>query len=367
MPALFTPLQLGGIELANRIVVSPMSQYSAEDGAVTDWHTLHYGGLSNSGAGLVVIESTHINAQSRGTPACLGLYTDEQQAVLQTLLATCRHRGSSKFGVQLNHSGRKASQTLPWAKVRGPLPADEGAWTTVSASALPFGNGYPVPHEPSVEELQTIKADYVASAKRALAVGFDVLEIHAAHGYFLHSFLSPLANKRDDQYGGSLENRMRYPLEVFEAVRAVWPRDLALGVKVSSTDWDEKGAGIDEAIAFVTELRSAGCDYVCMSSGATTADTKVPVAPGYQTQFAAAVKQAVDIPVWAVGLIYEPVEADRLIERGEADAVAVGRAFLDNPHWAWGAANALGADVARPRPYLRAAPQVWPGAKSARS
>lgn len=362
MASLFSPISLAGCELANRIVVSPMSQYSAVDGMPTEWHATHYGALSNSGAGLLIFESTHISEESRGTLGCLGIYTDEQAKRLGEIVETCKRLGSAKIGIQLNHSGRKASGTLPWVG-RGPLGAESGGWETVSASAIPFGKDWPAPRAASGQELSQTKAAYVAAARRALHAGFDLLEIHAAHGYFLHAFLTPLANERTDDYGGDAERRMRFPLEVFEAVRAVWPKNKPLGAKVSSSDWSDKGLGIEDAIKFVKRLKKLGCDYVVMSSGAATAEIVVPVKPGYQTQFAEAVKKSVDgIPVCALGLIVSPREANEIVETGKADMVAIARGFLDNPHWAWNAANRLGAEVKRPNPYLRAAPKFWPGA-----
>lgn len=362
MSSLFSAISLADCELSNRIIVSPMSQYSASDGLATEWHRTHYGALSNSGAGLVIVESTHVSAESRGTPGCLGIYTDQQAGLLSEIVALCKRVGSAKMGVQLNHSGRKASGTLPWIG-RGPLAAETGGWQSVSSSAIPFGKDWPAPRAASVEELSKAKDDYVAAARRALEAGFDVLEIHAAHGYFLHSFLTPLANNRTDDYGGDAERRMRFPLEVFKAVRAIWPNSKPFGAKVSSSDWSDQGIGIKDAITFVKRLKEIGCDYVCMSSGAATAEIVVPVKPGYQTQFAEAVKKEVDgIAVCAVGLIVSPQEADEVIQTGKADMVAIARGFLDNPHWAWHAANRLGADIKRPNPYLRAGPKFWPGA-----
>lgn len=362
MSALFTPIRLADLALANRIVVSPMSQYSAEDGAATDWHLVHYGGLANSGAGLVMVEATHVNAESRGTPACLGLYTDAQEAALGRVVATCRAQGQSALGLQLNHSGRKASGSVPWAATRGPLSPENGGWGIVAASDIPFGEGFPTPRAASLEDLARIKTGFRDAAERALRIGFDVLEIHGAHGYFLHSFLSPLSNRRTDAYGGSYDNRVRFVIEVVEAVRAVWPQGKPLGMKVSSTDWDDAGWSIEDAVELVKRLKAAGCDYVCMSSGATTATTKVQIGPDYQTRFAKRVKEEVDIVTWAVGLISDPAHAERLVADGWTDIVTLARAFLDDPRWAWHAANRLGATVPRAPQYSRVAPGAWPGA-----
>ncbi|OCI90886.1 hypothetical protein A6U85_25235 [Agrobacterium sp. 13-626] len=361
MPSLFEPLRLDSLELSNRIVVSPMSQYSAQGGTANEWHFVHYGALANSGAGLVMIEATHVDRQGMGTFACLGLYNDEQEAALKRVVNAAKRIGGAKLGLQLNHSGRKASMTLPWAATRGPLDQADGAWETLSASPMPFGSGWPAPSAATEADLKRIVAAYISAAERARRIGIEVLELHAAHGYLLHSFLSPLSNSRVDQYGGILNNRMRFPLEVFAAVRDVWTGPL--GVKVSATDWAERGGStVEDALAFCRALEAGGCDYVCMSSGAATAEIKVPVAPDYQVKFAEAAKSAVGIPVWAVGLIHEPEYANSIVATGRADAVAIARGFLDNPHWPYRAANELGGRINRPPPYERCAPGNWPGA-----
>jgi 2,4-dienoyl-CoA reductase-like NADH-dependent reductase (Old Yellow Enzyme family) len=359
MVQLFSPFSFGGVEFSNRVIVSPMSQYSAIDGCATDWHFVHYGSLANSGAALVMVESTHVDAQARGTTACLGLYTDRQEEALTRIVEYVHKFGTSLIGVQLNHSGRKASTTLPWDPVKGALPS---GWEALSVSNEPFGAGWPVPRSATLNDLARVIEGYVDSTRRALRAGFDTLELHAAHGYLLHSFLSPLTNRRTDQYGGDIKGRMRFPLEVFRAVRAEWPKGKPLSVRVSSTDWDPAGWTIDDSLAFVRRLREAGCDYVCMSSGATKADTKVPIAPRFQTPFASRVKSDTSMPVSALGLISTAEEAQRVILEGHADFVTIGRAFLDNPHWAWLAAARLGVPVNRPRQYQRATPGVWPAA-----
>lgn len=359
MANLFSPLKLAAVELPNRIIVSPMSQYSAVDGKPTDWHFIHYGSLANSGAALVTVESTHVTAEGRGTPACLGIYTDEQEAGFARIVDAVHEHGSSLIGLQLNHSGRKASSTLPWEPVKGALEPGRG-WQTISSFDEPFGDGWPIPSMASAEDLERTIDAYVTATRRALRAGFDTLEVHAAHGYLLHSFLSPLTNKRTDDYGGDLEARMGFPLALIQAVRQAWPKDKPLSVRVSSSDWDPEGWGMEDSVEFVRRLGALGVDYVCMSSGAIKVDTKVQVAPGYQTGFAAQVKKETDVPVSAVGLIATAYEADRVIAEGDADLVTVGRAFLDNPHWAWKAAGRLGAQVARPRQYIRTSPGQWP-------
>ncbi len=364
MANLFSPLAVAGLELANRIIVSPMSQYSAVDGCPTDWHFIHYGALANSGAALVTVESTHVDAISRGTLGCLGLYNHEQEQSFRRIVEAVHELGSSLIGVQLNHSGRKASSTLPWEPVKGALEAGRG-WQTISSFTEPFGPGWPVPRMASEDDLAQIVQSFVASTQRALRAGFDTIEVHAAHGYLLHSFLSPLTNKRIDAWGGDIEARMRFPLQVIGAVRDAWPREKPMSVRVSASDWDPAGWTIEDSVVFTKRLQALGCDYVCMSSGQTSADTKVAIAPGFQTPFAARVKRDTGLTVSALGLIADAEEAQRVIADGHADLVTLGRAFLDNPHWAWTAAARLGASINRPRQYQRAAPGVWPAAPGA--
>lgn len=362
MPNLFSELKLAERELSNRITVSPMGQYSASNGVPTDWMFIHYGMLSNSGASLLMFESINVEDRGRGTLRCPGLYNDAQEREFARIVSACHFNGSALVGVQLNHSGRKGSSTLPWEPLKGSLPTASGGWETLSASPIPFGPGWVAPRTAEEEDLAVLKAAFVDATKRALRAGFDVLEIHGAHGYLLHSFLSPLSNERSDRFGGSLDNRMRYPLEIVEAVRAVWPKDRPFGLRVSSTDWDSNGWNMDDTVVFVRHLQQLGCDYVCMSSGATTALTKPAVAPNYQVEFATRVKRELSIPVAAVGLITTPQQANEIIVQGKADLVTIGRAFLDNPHWAWLAANRLGVPLKRPHQYQRATPSVWPGA-----
>ena len=361
MSALFSSLKLAGLELPNRIVVSPMCQYSAVDGTPTDWHLVHYGGLANSGAGLVVVEATHVESLGRITHGCLGIYSDENEAGIARFLACCRKLGSARFGIQLNHAGRKASSNKPWIGIKSALDAAEG-WETVSASAIAFGPGWHTPREAGRADMDRIRDAFVASTRRALRIGFDDLEVHAAHGYLLHSFLSPLSNQRTDEYGGSFANRTRFPLEVLKAVRNHWPEGKPLGVRLSVVDWDDRGWTVEDTINFAGLLRNCGFDFICASSGGARAGLKIPAARNYQTQYAGRIRREAGIKVRAVGLITEPEEAERLIAEGHADMVALARAFLDNPHWAWMAANQLGADVSRPNQYLRASPEIWPAA-----
>ena len=361
MSRLFTPLTIGGVALANRIAVSPMCQYSAVDGSATDWHAQHLGSLSLSGAGLLIFEATAVEAAGRITPGCLGLYSDANEAALEPVLALCRRWGGARLGIQLAHAGRKASAKVPW-RGGGPLSAAEGAWQTAGASAIPFDDGWPAPHELDAGGLARICEAFVTAARRADRLGFDLVELHGAHGYLLHSFVSPVSNQRRDDYGGSLANRMRFPLDVAAAVRAVWPRDKALGMRITGSDWVEGGLTAADAAIFAQELAVAGFDYVCVSSGGVSPKAHVHVSPGYQVPFAATVKARADIVVQSVGMIADPHQAEAIVAEGRADCVALARGFLDDPRWAWHAADALGAEAACPPQYQRARPKLWPGA-----
>ena len=364
-PSLFEPLSLGGITLANRIAVSPMCQYSAENGVANDWHLQHLGSLSLSGAGLVIVEQTAVEPVGRISHGCLGLYSDAHEAALARVLACCRRASSAALGIQLAHAGRKGSAKLPW-EGGGPLSEDAGAWTTVAPSAIPFDNHWPAPEGLDETGLARIRDAHVAAARRADRLGFDLVELLGAHGFLLHSFFSPITNRRTDSYGGNLANRMRYPLEVAAAIREVWPRRKALGMRITGTDWVDRGITPDEAGIFAQEVHGIGFDYVCVSSGGISPEARPAIAPGYQVPLAAAVKKASGIAVQAVGMIVDPHQAEAVVADGHADCVALARAFLDDPRWAWHAAAALGADAAYPPQYLRAHPEHWPGAALAR-
>ena len=362
---LFEPITLGGITLINRITVSPMCQYSAENGSAGDWHLQHLGSLSLSGAGLVIVEQTAVEPDGRITHGCLGLYSDANEAALGRVLALCRRWGSARLGIQLAHAGRKGSARLPWHG-GGPLAVDNGAWPAAAPSAIPFDDRWPVPEALDESGLARIRDAHVAAARRADRIGFDLVELLAAHGFLLHCFLTPIANRRCDQYGGSFANRMRYPLEIAAAVREVWPRDKALGMRITGTDWMAGGITPEEAGVFARELRGIGLDYVCVSSGGIGPQARPAIGPGYQVPFAAAVKKASGIAVQAVGMIVDPHQAEEILATGCADSVALARAFLDDPRWAWHAADALGAEIACPPQYRRARPDQWPGALLAR-
>jgi NADPH2 dehydrogenase len=358
--SLFTPIKLAGREFANRIVISPMCQYSAENGNANDWHMMHLGMLSNSGASLMILEATAVEAIGRITPGDLGLYSDDNEAALGKVLAALRRYGTAQIGVQISHAGRKASAQSPWEGGRS-LPAGQGDWQSIAPSAIPFAEGWPSPRPFQAEDFKRVRDGFVATAKRAARLGFDALELHGAHGYLLHSFLSPLANHRTDAYGGDFEGRTRFPLEVFDAVREVWPSDRPLGVRISASDWAEGGWTIEESVAFAKILKERGCDFIDCSSGGVTLGIKIPTSPGYQVPFAAQVKREAGIPTMAVGLIVEPKQAERIVAKGEADMVALARTVLDEPHWGWRAARELGGEIAFPPQYARAAPALWPG------
>ena len=358
---LFTPVAIGGITLANRIAVSPMCQYSAENGAANDWHLQHLGSLSLSGAGLVIVEQTAVEATGRISHGCLGLYSDATEAALARVVGFCRRAGSAALGIQLAHAGRKGSAKLPW-EGGGPLARDAGAWTTAAPSDIQFDDRWPIPQALDEAGLARIRDAHVEATRRAERLGFDLVELLGAHGFLLHSFLSPITNRRTDSYGGSLRNRMRYPLEVAAAIREVWPRQKALGMRITGADWVDGGITPEEAGTFAGKLSDIGFDYVCVSSGGISPAARPVIAPGYQVPFAAAVKKASGMVVQAVGMIVDPHQAEAIVADGHADCVALGRGFLDNPRWAWHAAAALSADAAYPPQYLRARPEYWPGA-----
>ncbi len=358
---LFTPLRLAGLELENRIVVSPMCQYSADDGAASDWHMTHLGMLANSGAGLLVVEMTDVERDGRITPGCLGLYSDACETALARVIKHCRRIGSAKIAIQLAHAGRKGSTSRPWEGGQ-PFKPGNGAWETIAPSAVPFGEGWPAPRAMTADDMTRVREAFVSAAKRALRIGFDAIEMHMAHGYLLHSFVSPISNKRTDGYGGKLEARMRFPLEVAKAVRAVVPKATPIAARMTGSDWMEGGLTPDDAVAFAKALKGAGLDYVDVSSGGIALETKPPAEPGFNAPIAERVRREAGIPARTVGLIFRPEQAEAIVASGKADMVALARAMLDDPHWAWHAAIELGAEVKRPPQYQRTGPKFWPGA-----
>lgn len=355
---LFTPLKIGNRTLINRITVAPMCQYSAVDGSMTDWHIMHLGSLAISGASMLVIEATGVTPAGRITPHCVGLYSDANEAAMKRVVAYVRGISPIFLGVQIGHAGRKASTHRPW-QGHGFLKADEGAWQTLAPSALPLADGWPLPHAMSKAEMQHLTQAFVQAAQRAARIGLDFVEIHSTHGYLLSEFLSPLSNRRDDEYGGSLENRMRFPLEVFRAVRAAFPADRAVGAKISGSDFADGGWTPDDAVAYARALKAAGCAYATVSGGGVVLDAKIPVGPGYQVPFAERVKKESGITTGAVGLITDPQQAEAIIAGGQADFISLARAMLFNPRWPQHAAASLGAEVAYAPQYERASPKLW--------
>jgi NADPH2 dehydrogenase len=356
MSTLFTPFALRGATFPNRIVVAPMCQYSAVDGVPGDWHLVHLGQFAMGGPGLIVIEATGVSPEGRITPGCTGLWSDAQEAAFARVAAFCRSVGPAKLGVQLAHAGRKASTAAPWLG-GGPLEGPE-AWTTVAPSPIPYLPGWPEPQALDLAGLARLRAGFASAAGRAARLGFDYVEVHAAHGYLLHAFLSPLTNRRTDAYGGALENRMRFPLEVVEAVRAATPDDRPVAVRVSASDWIEGGWDLGQTVAFAEALKARGCDAIHVSSGGLRQDQQIVTGPGYQTGFAAEIRRRAAIPVIAVGQITEPLQAETVLRTGQADMVALARGMLWDPRWAWRAAVALGAEAPTPPQYLRANPAL---------
>jgi 2,4-dienoyl-CoA reductase-like NADH-dependent reductase (Old Yellow Enzyme family) len=358
---LFTTFDIGPVQLPNRITVAAMCQYSAIEGSMTDWHLQHLASLSLSGASLLMIEATGVTAEGRISPGCTGLYSDANEATMRRVVDFVRTISPIRIGVQLAHAGRKASAQRPW-EGRGALAADEGAWQTVAPSAIPLASGWPTPLALDRRGMDEVRDAFVAAARRALRIGLDAVELHSTHGYLLSEFLSPLANRRADSYGGTLENRMRFPLEVACAVRDVWPAERALGAKISGTDFADGGWTPEEAVIYARELKHLGLDYVTVSGGGVVLDAKVPIAPGYQVVYAERVRRDTGITTGSVGLITEPNQAEEIVANGRADFVSLARAMLFDPRWPWRAAVALGANLKYPPQYERCHPRLWPGA-----
>ncbi len=356
---LFTPITFRDLTLANRVVVAPMCQYSAHEGCMRDWHAVHLGGLALSGAGLLMVEATAVLPEGRITPQCVGLWDDASERAMARVLAMVRGVSATPLGLQIGHAGRKASSYRPW-QGRTALPADDGAWQTLAPSALAFGADWPLPLELDRAGMTRIRDAFVATTKRAVALGFDLLELHCAHGYLLSTFLSPLSNRRDDEYGGNRENRMRFPLEVARAVREAWPAERPLSAKINGSDWVPGGTDADDAVAFARELGHAGIDLVMASSGGVTADARIPSEAGYQVPFAARIRAESGVASAAVGLIDDPLFAESIVAEGRADLVALARGMLYDPRWPLHAAQALGVDVPWPPQYQRASPGAWP-------
>ena len=356
MSKLFSPITLGKLVLNNRIVISPMCQYSAEQGQASDWHLIHLGDLALSGAGLLFIEATAVSPEGRISRGDLGLWSDQTEKALARVIKSIRQYSDIPIGMQLAHAGRKASTQVPWQGGQA-MSSENGGWQTVAPSALPFAAGGAQPLALDHAGLLRIRDDFVSVAQRAHRLGIDVIELHAAHGYLLHQFLSPLSNTRADRYGGTLENRMRFPLEVFEAIRAAVPADKPVGIRISATDWMAGGWDIEQSVVFAKELQLRGCAFIDVSSGGLSPLQQIPAEPGYQVPFAARIRRETGLVTIAVGLITEPEQAETIVSTGQADMVALARGMLYDPRWPWHAAAKLGAQVDAPRQYLRAQPR----------
>lgn len=352
MSTLFSPFTLRSITFRNRVFVSPMCQYSSQDGLANTWHLVHLGSRAVGGAGLVMVEATAVSPEGRISPNDNGIWADTHVEALLPITQFIAEQGAVA-GMQLAHAGRKGSCAVPWQGGK-PLANDSGGWQTVAPSALPFDEGEPMPHALSKEDIKEIDTQFRLAARRALAAGFKVIEIHMAHGYLLHEFLSPISNIREDEYGGSLENRLRFPLQIATSVREEWPDDLPLFVRVSATDWVEHGWDIEQSIALINQLKAIGVDFIDCSSGFVIPYERVPFGPGFQVPFSARIKSETGIATGSVGCITDPAQAEQIVFTGQADAVLLGRQFLRDPYWPLHAAKALGVDVAWPNQYLRA-------------
>lgn len=354
MSKLFSPISIGNLQLQNRIAIAPMCQYSAENGEATDWHLIHLGHLALSGAGLLIIEATAVEPEGRISPGDLGLWSDATEAALSRTLNAVRKYSSIPIAIQLAHAGRKASSHAPWDGGQL-IPLEEGGWQTVAPSPLPHAPDERPPQALDQAGLRRIRDAFAAAARRADHIGIDAIEVHGAHGYLIHQFLSPLSNQRSDEYGGSLENRMRFPLEIFEAVRtAVAGRPV--GIRISATDWVAGAWDVEQSIAFGLELKRRGCDFIHVSSGGVSPQQQIPVGPSYQVPLAERIKQETGMLTIGVGLITEPAQAEEIIASGKSDMVALARAMLYDPRWPWHAAAELGAQVDAPRQYWRSQP-----------
>ncbi|KRB55057.1 oxidoreductase [Rhizobium sp. Root708] len=356
---LFSPFEIGSLKLQNRIVIAPMCQYSASDGEMTDWHLIHLGNLALSGAGILTIEATAVTPEGRISYGDVGLYSDGCQRAMDRVLTGIRRWSDMPIAVQLGHAGRKASSEIPWKGGHQIAPDAEGGWKTVAPSSIPFREHYDHPNALDKVGLQRIRAAFGDAARRAAELGIDAIQIHGAHGYLLHQFMSPLSNERIDEYGGSLENRLRFPLEVFDTVREAFPSDKPVTMRLSGTDWAEGGWDVEQTIDFATALEARGCSAIHVSSGGLAHHQQIAVGPSYQVPLARAVKQAVKIPVIAVGLITEFEQAEAILTTGDADLVAIARAILYDPRWPWHAAAHFGETVQAADQYLRCQPRQF--------
>ncbi len=359
MSKLFEPMRIGNLHLDNRILIAPMCQYSAVEGTAGDWHLMHLGHLALSGAAMLIVEATAVSAEGRITPGDLGLYSDDNEAGLARVLRALRAHSPMKIGMQLAHAGRKASSRAPWEGGAQYRSDTAPGWKALAPSALAHAPGEEAPLALDAAGLARIRDQFARTAQRAARLGLDGVEIHAAHGYLLHQFLSPLANQRDDAYGGSLDNRMRFVLEVFDTVRDAFPADKPVWARISATDWVSGGWDIDGTVALSKALQARGCAAIHVSSGGVSPLQAIQLGPGYQVPHARRIKAEVGLPTIAVGLITEAEQAEAIIANGEADAVALARAMLYDPRWPWHAAAKLGAQVRAPRQYWRSQPREF--------
>ncbi|MBJ6135260.1 NADH:flavin oxidoreductase/NADH oxidase [Ochrobactrum sp. Q0168] len=361
MIKLFSPIKVGGLELVNRIAISPMCQYMAKaDGKVTPWHTMHYGSLAVSGAGVVIIEASAVSPEGRISPCDLAIYNADQEEHFRELLSNIRTYSSTPIGLQLAHAGRKSSSE-PFDSPN-PVTIEQGGWIPIGPSSVRVKENWPAPNEMSLTDIDDVIASFVSAATRADRAGFDLIEIHGAHGYLISSFLSNIANLRTDKYGGSLEHRMLFAITLARAVRKVWPRSKAIGFRLNGSDWVESGISVEETAKVAAKLKDIGIDYVSVSSGGNSSNQKLPpVTPGYQAPLAASVRKLSGLTTMALGMILEGPQAEGILSSGQADLIGIARAALDNPRWPLHAAQSLGVKVEYPRPHWRAASGIWPG------
>lgn len=365
MSKLFSAVKLGNLALQNRIAIAPMCQYSADNGTAQDWHLMHYGQLAMSGSGMLIIEATAVEPEGRISPFDLGLWSDENQTALAKVIKGIRGYSSMPLGIQLAHAGRKGSVMRPWDGGKY-LSTVQGGWRTLAPSDIPFQSDDGTPLALDADGIRRVTDNFAKAATRAAAIDLDFIEVHIAHGYLLHQFLSPVSNLRVDEYGGSLESRMRFPLAVFEAVRKAFPADKPVGVRISASDWVQGGWDVEQSIVFASELQRRNCSFIDVSSGGLSPEQQIPVGPSYQVPFAARIKQELAkefgsekaMPVICVGLITEPEQAEAIIGTGQSDMVALGRGMLYNPRWPWHAAAKLNAQVTAPPQYWRSQPHT---------
>ena len=353
---LFSPITLRGVTIPNRVTVSPMCQYSAREGVPQDWHLVHLGHFAMSGPGLIFTEATGVEPEGRITLGCTGLYDDATEDAFARIVKFIKSVGEIAVGIQLGHAGRKGSTIEPW--LGGGMIEGDGAWTPDAPSAVPYLPGWPAPEPMDDSALLRVKQAFVDATRRADRAGFDIVQLHVAHGYLLHQFLSPVTNKRNDGYGGSLAGRMRYPLEIFSAVRDAFPGEKSVMVRLSATDWIKGGWDIEQSVEFCRALKDLGCDMVDVTSGGIDQAQKIVTGPGYQTEFSARIRAETGMPTMSVGQITEPVQAETILRTGQADMVALARAMLWDPRWTWKAAVALDEEIALPAPYARCNPKL---------